>query len=162
MQRTIKQTTEIIGLSADTLRYYEKEGMVSPKRHENGYRYYDEQDIAILKNIVVMKYAHFTLAEMKSMEDLYIQNPGTECNEISKHILNAKIIELNQAIRNYQKVVALMKELLVLADCFDSYAANAEQIDSFISQIFDDIKSGALLMPFDAPPTTKRNEGNEV
>ena len=81
MEWTIKQTSYITGLSTDTLRYYEKEGMVSPKRHENGYRYYDQQDIAILKNIVVMKYAHFSLAEMKSMEDLYVQNPGTACNE---------------------------------------------------------------------------------
>ena len=159
MEWSIKETTEITGLSADTLRYYEKEGMVSPKRRENGYRYYEEQDIAILKNIVVMKYAHFTLAEMKSMDNLYVQNPGAECNEVSKRILNAKIIELNQAICNYQKVVALMKDLLVLADCHESYIANAEQIDGFIGQIFDDIKSGALLSALDAPPTTKRNEG---
>ena len=158
MEWTIKQTATITGLSADTLRYYEKEGMVSPKRHENGYRSYDEQDIAILKNIVVMKYAHFTLAEMKSMEALYVQTPRAACNEISKRILNEKIVELNQAVRNYQKVVALIKDLLLLADCHDSYIANAEQINGFIGQIFDDVKCGALRSSLDAVPTTKGNE----
>ena len=37
-----------------------------------------------------------------------------------------------------------MKELLVLADCHEAYVANAEQIDGFINQIFEDIRSGAL------------------
>ena len=58
-------------------------------RHQR-FAQFVEQDIAILKNNVVTKYAHFTLAEMKSMEDLYVQNPGAECNEISKRILAAK------------------------------------------------------------------------
>ena len=158
MEWTIRQTTEITGLSSDTLRYYEKEGMVSPKRHENGYRYYDEQDIVILKNIVVMKYARFTIAEMKSMEELYIQNPNADCNEISTRILNAKISELNQAILNYQKIVSLMEELLALAESPDSYTANEEQIDSFISQIFDDIKSGSLFFAPHESSTSKRKE----
>lgn len=153
MEWTIKQTTAITGLPADTLRYYEKEDLVSPKRRENGYRYYDEQDITALKNIVVMKYAHFTIAEMKSMEELYVQNPSMECSEISKRILSAKIIELNQAILNYQKVVMLMEELLTKADSSDPYKANAEQIDGFISQIFDDIQSGSIFSSLDMPPT---------
>ena len=158
MEWTIKQTTEITGLSADTLRYYEKEGMVSPKRHENGYRYYDEQDITILKNIVVMKYARFTINEMKSMEELYTQNPNADCNEISRRTLNAKIGELNQAILNYQKIVSLMEELLALANSPESCIANEEQIDSFISQIFDDIKSGSMFLALNESPTSKRKE----
>jgi len=140
MELTIGQTTEITGLSADTLRYYEKEGMISPKRHENGYRYYDENDIAILKNIVVLKYAHFTLSEMKSMEEIYAREVNVECNEISKRILNAKITELNQAINNYQKIIALMEELLSMADSSDAYYRNERRIDEFIEQIFNEIK----------------------
>ena len=137
---TIKQATKLTGLSADTLRYYEKEGMISPKRHDNGYRYYDERDISILKNIVVMKYAHFTLAEMKSMEALYNNEPCTECNEICKRILNAKISELEQAILNYKKIIELMDTLLPMVDSMEAYLSNEKRIDEFISQIFDDIK----------------------
>jgi DNA-binding transcriptional MerR regulator len=142
MKRTIRQTTAATGLSGDTLRYYEKEGMISPKRHENGYRYYDEHDIMILKNIVVMKYAHFTLAEMKSMEELYTREPNSECNEICKRILNAKIAELKQAIFNYQKIVKLMEALLPMVESSDAYHSNEKRIDEFIDQIFADIQSG--------------------
>ena len=143
MNWTIKQTTEITGLSADTLRFYEKEGMISPKRHENGYRYYDDRDIAILKNIVVMKYARFTLAEMKSMEAIYTREPGSECTELNKTInrmLNGKIFELNQAILNYQKIVRLMEAMLPMVESVDAFYCNEKQIDEFINQIFNDIQ----------------------
>ncbi|MDR0295496.1 MAG: MerR family transcriptional regulator [Prevotellaceae bacterium] len=141
MKWTIRQTTKETGLSADTLRYYEKEGMISPKRHENGYRYYDERDISILKNIVVMKYAHFTLAEMKSMEELQTREANSECNEICKQILNSKITELNQAILNYQKIVTLLEALLPMVDSIEAYRSNEERVDEFISNIFNDIQS---------------------
>ena len=141
MNWTIRQTTEATGLSADTLRYYEKEGIISPKRHENGYRYYDDSDISALKNIVVMKYAHFTLAEMKSMEELYTREASTECNEICRRILNAKISELNQAIQNYRGIVTLLESLLPMVESIDTYLSNEDRIDEFLDQIFNDVRN---------------------
>jgi anti-sigma28 factor (negative regulator of flagellin synthesis) len=37
---------------------------------------------------------------MKSMEELQTSESSPACNEICKQILNAKITELNQALRN--------------------------------------------------------------
>lgn len=34
-----------IGLSKYTIRYYEKEGLIQPKREENGYRDYDDETV---------------------------------------------------------------------------------------------------------------------
>ena len=140
MKWTIKQATAATGFSADTLRYYEKEGLLLPKRHENGYRYYDDNNIALLKTIAVMKYAHFTLAEMKSMGELYTREPSVECNEIARRILIKKIAELNRAILNYRKIVALLEELLPMVDNIDAYLVNDKRIDEFINQIFRDIR----------------------
>lgn len=156
---TVKETAEKTGIPADTLRYYDKEGIVSPKRSEGGYRLYDDRDISYLKNIVVMKYAHFTLSEIKSMETLFAHEAGIDCNEISKGILNAKILELRQAINNYQKIVALMEELLPMIDCVASYKANGKRIDGFIGQIFDDIrKEPPLLNEGGGDKNEKENE----
>ena len=154
MEWTIKQAAEKTGIPADTLRYYDKEGIVSPKRHENGYRLYDDKDISGLKNIIIMKYAHFTLAEIKSMEAMFGLDPSVGCNDICKGILNAKVAELKQAICNYQKIVALMEELLSMVDSTDSYLANQKQVDEFINQIFEDIKSDSLFSPFDEQPAS--------
>jgi len=142
MNYSIKKTTEITGLSADTLRYYEKEGVIAPKRRENGYRCYDENDIVALKYVVVMKYAHFTLSEIKSMEKLQNREPGGRCNEIAKRILNAKYAELNQVILNYQKIAVLFEVLLPMVESSDAYYSNREKISTFIEQIFDDISKG--------------------
>ena len=144
MTLTIKQTVELTGLTADTIRYYEKSGIISSKRHENGYRYYDEYDISILKIIVVMKYAHFTLDEIKSMVELFKQEPTEECNSAGKQILTTKITELEHKIINYQQIIVLMKELLPLIDNIDISLDNEERIDGFIEQIFNNIKSRAV------------------
>ena len=163
MEWTIKQTAQHTGLSADTLRYYDKEGLASPKRHQNGYRYYDDADITSLKNIAVMKYAHFSLAEIKGMEELFRQEPSAECNAIGRRVMTAKIAALNQSIGNYQNIVSLMEELLTMVDSADAYRCNKEKINGFIGQIFEDIapaaKSRRNLL---ASGTLNRIERNEV
>ena len=91
MNYTIKKITELTGLSADTLRYYEKEGIVLTKRRENGYRYYDDNDISILKYIVVMKYAGFSLAEIKSIAMMFGLEPSEECAQTVKSLLESRL-----------------------------------------------------------------------
>ncbi len=154
---TIKQVAAMTGLSADTLRYYDKEGVVSPKRSENGYRQYEDQDISFLKNVIVMKYAHFSLDEMKSMEELYSRKADANCSEICKEMLTSKITELRHAIQNYQKIVTLMEELLSMVDGVDFDRVHMKQINGFISQLFDDIRNDRLC-PHTWPSQTNRNE----
>lgn len=152
---TIKQTVEKTGIPADTLRYYDKTGLLSPRRNGNRYREYDEQDIASLKNIVVMKYAQFSLAEIRRMEEIFDSDPSADCAAVCKEILDAKITELRQVIKNYQKIVVLMEELLPMTESVDAYQKNEDRIDGFIAQIFDDIRSGSLF----PAQTTDKKEG---
>ena len=142
---TIREITEITGLSADTLRYYEKEGIVLAKRRENGYRFYDENDISVLKYIVVMKYAGFSLAEIKSIAMMFGLEPSDECGQIVKSLLESKIDELGRSIRNYQKVVELMEASLPIVGCADAFRGNEKALDDFIGQIFDDIQKGEFI-----------------
>jgi MerR family Zn(II)-responsive transcriptional regulator of zntA len=143
MSWTVKQVVKKTGISADTLRYYDKMRIVSPRRHENGYRYYDETDITNLRYIVVMKYAHFSLDEIKNMVEIFSHEPSPECNEVCKGILHKKINTLKQTISNYREIVRLMEELLPMMDSIDDYLANERRIDEYIYQIFDDICSDA-------------------
>ena len=144
MEWTIRQATEKTGIPADTLRYYDKEGILPAKRRENGYRYYDGNDITALKNIVIMKYARFSLAEMKSMEELFARDPRTECNEICRNILGSKIKELELAIGNYQKIIRLMKELLTMVGSTEAYLENKGKVDEFLDHVFEDVRGATL------------------
>lgn len=52
---TIKQVEEILGIPKATIRFYEKEGLICPSRKENGYRDYNEEDILLLKRIIIFR-----------------------------------------------------------------------------------------------------------
>jgi len=65
---TIKEAEQRTGLSAKTIRYYEKEGLLEIKRNKhNSYRTYSEEDIALLKRIKLFRYLDFSVAEIKSI-----------------------------------------------------------------------------------------------
>lgn len=47
----IKELSERVGVSTRLLRYYEEQGLLSPRREENGYRFYDDDDVARVQQI---------------------------------------------------------------------------------------------------------------
>lgn len=47
----IKELSERTGVPARLLRYYEEQGLLSPRRQENGYRDYDEPLVARVEQI---------------------------------------------------------------------------------------------------------------
>ncbi len=63
----IKKASEISGVSVRTLQHYDKIGLLSPKRHENGYRYYSEADMSTLQTILFYKYLGFSLKSIKEI-----------------------------------------------------------------------------------------------
>lgn len=139
MKYTIKQVSKITGITSDSLRYYDKLGIVSPKRSENGYRYYDEDDLYRLQYTAVMKYAQFTLSEIKSIMELFDREPTPECNAISKNILSSKVELLSHMVENYKHIIGLLKKLIPMVDDINSYIEHEGQIDIFVKQIYDDI-----------------------
>lgn len=142
MAWTIKQASLKTGIPIDSLRYYDKLGIISPKRHVNGYRYYDEKDMSNLQYITVMKYAKFTLSEIKMMIGLFGNEPSPECTVIARSILASKSNMLRQAVLNYQNIIKLLDQLLPMVESIEAYCDNQSDIDTFVNQIFDDIQQG--------------------
>lgn len=50
----IKKVSEISGVSVRTLHHYDEIGLLSPKKNENGYRYYSEDDMSFFANDIVL------------------------------------------------------------------------------------------------------------
>ncbi len=139
MEYTIKQVSKTTGIPTDSLRYYDKLGLVSPKRSDNGYRYYDEEDLYRLQYVTVMKYAQFSLAEIKSIFELFDREPTPECNVVAKTILSSKVEMLGHMVKNYQHIIGLLMKLLPMVDDIQCYIDNEYQIDAFVKKIYDDI-----------------------
>lgn len=74
----IKQFAEKFQLSTDTVRYYEKEGLLHPQKLNNGYRVYDGTCEQTMKFILVLRQLGFTLQEINYLltleKNLYPQS----------------------------------------------------------------------------------------
>ena len=73
----IQEFAALTGLSADTLRYYEKEGLLAPARDANGYRIYSERDAAWLAFILRLKETNMPLAQIKAFARLRAEGEAT-------------------------------------------------------------------------------------
>ena len=63
----VNEIESLLGLSRANIRFYEKEGLLSPTRNENGYREYTEEDIAVLKKIIILRKLGLSLPNIKSI-----------------------------------------------------------------------------------------------
>ena len=75
---TIQDVSQKTGLSAHTLRYYEKEGLLSPvKRTQGGFRQYSDEDLEALGLICCLKNTGMSLEEIKRFVQLTRQGDQT-------------------------------------------------------------------------------------
>lgn len=63
----INEIETLLGQSRANIRFYEKEGLLSPRRSENGYREYSEEDVAILKKIIIFRKLGLSLPDIKEI-----------------------------------------------------------------------------------------------
>src|SRR6266496_675331 len=65
---TIGKLAHIAGVSSDTLRYYEQEGLIEPAgKSPAGYRLYDQDSARRLRFIKQAQHCGFTLAEIRAL-----------------------------------------------------------------------------------------------
>lgn len=75
---TIKEVCEKYGISADTLRYYEKVGVVPPvTRTKGGTRFYTDQDIIWVENAICMRSAGLSVEMLSEYVRLFQEGDST-------------------------------------------------------------------------------------
>ena len=66
----IHEVEALAGITRGNIRFYEKEGLLSPNRNsENGYRTYDEADVIWLKKIRLLRMLDVPIEEIRRMKD---------------------------------------------------------------------------------------------
>ena len=80
-QYRIGEMAEMTGLTRDTLRFYEKKGVIAAKRRENGYRYYTERDMYKLMSICYHRKMNDSLQTIEGIVSHCSWNPreSTSC-----------------------------------------------------------------------------------
>lgn len=86
MPYTIREVARMMNIAPSTLRYYEKEGLLSlGARASNGQRTYTDDDIATLSIIEYLKFCGLPLKEIRSF--LPLIRPGGETLSARRDIL---------------------------------------------------------------------------
>lgn len=119
---TIGKLAEMASVGVETVRFYQRKGLLREPEATCGFRTYNEEDA---QRIIFIKKAQelgFTLAEVKELLELNTK-PRLTCGTVKKKTLD-KIAEIEEKITD----LARMKEgLLKLACACDSSLDNVRQ-----------------------------------
>ncbi len=124
----ISQIAQLLGISIDTIRFYEKKGFVHPSINKNNnYREYDVNNILELLDIIYYRNFELSLQEISS-----IMTEGNR--EYIQELLQKKKKETEEKIRYEQQ---LLKKITYISDTFQRVENNQNRcsIKEFPSSI---------------------------
>jgi len=113
---TIQQVAQQTGLSIDTLRYYERIGLLEPVgRARNGHRRYTQYDLAWIDLLIRLRDTGMPRAQMVRFAQLRRQGSATLTErrillEQHQHSLEQHMQELEQHMAALQHKIARIKE----------------------------------------------------
>ncbi len=103
--KTVKEVSELTGISVRTLHYYDEIGLFRPTEvKETGYRFYDDKAIDKLGQILVFRELDLPLADIK----LIMDNP-----DLDRNMVLAKQREMLRAkSQRIERIIASIDEML--------------------------------------------------
>jgi len=105
---TIGRLARASGVGVETVRFYERKGLITRPAARQGYRIYSDDDAGRIRFIKRAQELGFTLREIKGLLELNLR-PRATCDDVKRHA-DAKRDELGRKIRDLQKMKrALMK-----------------------------------------------------
>lgn len=127
---TIGRLAEATGVKLETIRYYEREGLIaSPARTAGNYRSYATEDVARLGFIKRTRDLGFSLEEVRALLDLAANERG-DCASVDE--LAAR--HLAGVDRKIADLMALRRQLAAaLASCRGGAVADCRILEAFAS-----------------------------
>lgn len=106
----INELSKRTGITAHTIRFYEKSGLIKGKRNEsvksNNYYHYDEDTIEKLELIRDAKSVGFTIHEISQLIDAWYNNKMTVTEKLS--ILDEKLLSIEERIKQLKEMKKLI------------------------------------------------------
>ena len=116
---TIGEVSERIGLSIDTLRYYEQIGLlVDVARNTSGHRCYNDDDIKWLDLLVCLRTTGMSISDMQRFAELV---------RAGDQSISARIALLRKHRQNVLNKIVLMEQKLVAVDGKINYYEEKEK-----------------------------------
>ncbi|OLQ77603.1 zinc-responsive transcriptional regulator [Photobacterium proteolyticum] len=107
----IGQLAKLCDVSSDTLRFYEKNGLLKPAgRSDSGYRLYSEADLSRVKFIMRSKAVGLSLDEIRELLDIRLEACQHSCAEV-KAITQAKLDEVDKKMAELKRIRLALKKI---------------------------------------------------
>lgn len=101
---------EKTGATVETIRYYEKEGLLpEPFRSQSNYRLYNDSHVERLNFILRCRTLDMTLEEVRTLLG-YWDTPNKECSEVN-NLLDKHILAVEQQIKQLNQLRQHLTEL---------------------------------------------------
>ncbi len=112
----INEVEAQVGITKKNIRFYEEQGLLSPRRNsENGYRDYGEGEVAVLRQIKLMRKLGVPLEEIRRM-----QAGGTVADGMRRHL-----VTLERERKSLEQSIQLCQSLKDREERLDSLDAAA-------------------------------------
>lgn len=113
---SIREVSELAGVSARTLRYYDEIGLLKPLEiSETGYRYYGEQELTLLQQILFYRERGM---ELKQIQKIIYQSDFDVMRSLQEHLLDleAKKKHMESLIFTVEQTIRSMKGECEMSD----------------------------------------------
>ncbi|KGQ60659.1 MerR family transcriptional regulator [Gallibacterium anatis] len=105
----IHELSKLSGINQETIRYYEKTGLLpEPQRSSNGYRCYDQASLSLLKFIKSCRSLGFSLDDIKQL--IQLRHKPTEHYHADQIILK-QLEQVEQKIQQLLEIQTFLKQL---------------------------------------------------
>ena len=109
----IKEAAERLNISQRAIRFYEKQGLLSPSRQQhNGYREFGEDDIWRLQTIIALREAGMPVADIrKALAEIYAKDESRllDLLELQRSVMFAKWVEMKQMIETTDRMIETLR-----------------------------------------------------
>jgi len=110
MPLTIGQVAKRSGIGLETVRFYERKGLVEePPRTDSGYRQYPEDVVARIRFIRRAKELGFKLSEISELLSLRV-DPVSTCSDVRQQT-ESKIADVEEKIRVLKGIKTALEKL---------------------------------------------------
>ena len=115
-----KEVSDYLDISMDTLRNWERNGLLQVKRRQNGYRAYTNDDIERIKMIRTLRLANYSLEAILRMLHALEHNPKVDVKQVLNtpqadadivSVCDRLIVSLKDAEENAEKMIHILLEM---------------------------------------------------
>ncbi len=127
--KTVKEISEITGVTVRSLQYYDKIGLLKPSKYSDaGYRLYDDKCLEKIQQILLFKELEFSLKDIKEIINL----PNLDKNKVLKEQIT--LLELKK--EHLENLILLAKGIKAMGvKNMDFSVFDTSKIDTYANEV---------------------------